>query len=352
MPDENIDGFLGYLANETTARGRTSKETVKCYKLIIKQFLNHINKKPELINKNDIESWKDYCKKYKDSSLVNKYSAVKKYIRYLIDNEILDERMESAIKKLKTPIRDLQETVDKETLTEEHVESIFNVAEPMEKAMFMTFYYGFPRRNEVCNLNLNDIDYENKTMTIVNGKGGKTRTVNLTQRCIDAIKDYVDYYRETPRKGHEHALFLHDGRRLSRTMIHTIHKIYEQKANLPIHLHPHLWRHTGISHYAKKEKDVKILMKQTRHARTDVLMKYIDKSKEEYRNSYDSAFGNKEPEKPEPKTPQPQKKPDVSYAQTPQTKKEELLVLYDRGILTFDEFLKRLESNQDKTMYQ
>jgi len=343
MLDENhVKTFGDYLAKQTTRRGRISGETIKCYTCIVKQFLKHINKQPQNIDKNDIESWKEFCKKFKDSSLVNKYSAVKKYIRYLIETGVLPEAMESALKKLQTPIRDLEETVDKEILSEEQVEAIFAVAEPREKAMFMTFYYGFPRRNEVCNLNLEDINYEARTMTIVNGKGGKTRTVNLTQRCISAIQEYVDHHRETPRKGHEQALFLHDGRRLGRTMMYTIHKIYEKKADLPINLHPHLWRHTGISHYAQKEKDVKIIMKQTRHSRPDVLMKYIDKRKEEYRNSYDNVFEKQTPEKkPEP---QPLKKPDISYAQSDDT---------DIQIKELElQILKLKQSQHKNTMYQ
>ncbi|UCF13806.1 MAG: site-specific integrase [Thermoplasmatales archaeon] len=95
------------------------------------------------------------------------------------------------------------------------------------------------------------------------------------------------------REGHEKALFLYDGRRISRTKLHEFHKIYRHIAGLPgnVQFYPHIWRHTGITHYAQTEKDPKTLQSQTRHRDINVLYdRYVKKTDQELRKSYDKAF--------------------------------------------------------------
>lgn len=358
MPDENhVAAFLNYLANNTTARGRTSKETTKTYHLIIKQFLATIGKKAEHITKNDIDKWKEFCSKFKESSLTNKYSAVKKYIKYLIREGILDIKLEKYLDELKIPdVKKQKKNLDKQVLTEEQVEKIFDVSKsnPLHHVIFMVFYYGMLRRKEICGLNLENINYDKKTIDIIDGKGNVDATINLTQRCIDTLKDYTTNHRGQPRPGFENALFLYDGRRISRTKLHEFHKMYEISAGIP-RLHCHLWRHTGITHYAKVEKDIKILAKQTRHSDLEILLDYIHKSETEIRSSYDRAFEKTEPEKTtetEPKKSHPKKPEDSMYAQ-PANSREEIFQLYKDGLISLNEFKDLLspQNNNKNTMY-
>ena len=119
----------------------------------------------------------------------------------------------------------------------------------------------------VVNEMLEDVNFEKNKIDVIDVKGGVSATINLTQRCTDTIKDYVDNHRGEPKKGHEKALFLNDGKRLSKTKLHEIHKEYKYRAGLPndFKFPPHLWRTTGITHYAQSEKDIKLLMAQSRH---------------------------------------------------------------------------------------
>lgn len=358
MPDENhIEAFLSYLANETTARGRTSKETTKTYKLIIKQFIAAIDKKAEHITKSDIDKWKQYCSKFKESSLTNKYSAVKKYIKYLIREDFLDVKLEKYLEELKVPdVKKQKKNLDKQVLTEEQVEKIFEISKsnPLHHAIFMVFYYGMLRRKEICGLNLENVNFEKKTLDIIDGKGNVDATINLTQRCIDTLRNYIDIHRGQPRPGFENALFLYDGRRISRTKLHEFQKMYEVSAGIQ-RLHCHLWRHTGITHYAKVEKDIKILAKQTRHSDLEILLDYIHKSETEIRSSYDRAFEKTEPEqttKPESKKSQVKKPEDSMYAQ-PTNSREEIFQLYKDGLISLDEFKDLLspQNHNKNAMY-
>jgi hypothetical protein len=149
------------------------------------------------------------------------------------------------------------------------------------------------RRGEIQRLNLDDVHYDVRELDIWDAKNGQNDTIKVTTDCIKSIKSYVENHRGQPREGHEKALFLYDGRRISRTKLHEFHKIYRHKVGLPdnIQFYPHIWRHTGITHYAQTEKDPKTLQSQTRHRDINVLYeRYVKKTDQELRISYDRAF--------------------------------------------------------------
>ena len=141
-------------------------------------------------------------------------------------------------------------------------------------------------------------------MDILDAKGGVNATINITQRCLDAIKDYMDNFREKPKTGYENALFLNEGRRISKTKMYNLHMEYKYMARFPpnFKFHPHLWRTTGITHYAKIETNIKTLQRQSRHKDANILMGYVELASDEYKNSYDKAFETSEiKETPKPK---------------------------------------------------
>lgn len=283
--EKELKTFLDYLI-----RKRLRESTIETYKNVVSKFLELIKKNPENITKSDIDKYEGSCVKYQNNSLANRYSAVNKYLHFLIDKEILEEKAKKWI--LKPPKK---KAVIKHPMTTKQVEKLFEVSKrnPRDRAIFMTLYYGMLRRSELIALNIDNVDFKKKTVDVLDAKGGVDATINLTQRCIDAISEYKKNYREKPREGHDGALFLNDGRRLSRTKLHELHKEYKVRAGLPdkFRFYPHLWRTTGITHYAQTEKDPKTLQSQTRHRDINVLYdRYVKKTDQELRKSYDKAF--------------------------------------------------------------
>ena len=305
MYEKELDTFRNYLT-----RKRFRDETVKTYARAVRQFLPYIGKEVKNLTKKDLDKFEGYCKKYDNNSLTAVYSAINKYIQHLREDGILDiTRDELEDMKLKPP---QMESRVKHPMTKEQVERVFEIASinPMHLAIFMTFYYGMLRRSEICSLNLEDIHFEKKKLDILDAKGGRNAQINIHPRCLEALKDYIYNYREEPRKEHEKAVFLYDGRRLSKTKLFQINKTYKYKAGFPddFKFHTHIWRITGITHFAMKEKDIKKLMAQTRHKDTGVLMGYINYTDKEITDAYMEAFDNPTPKKPDI-TPTPEPKP-------------------------------------------
>jgi len=352
MYEEELKAFEGYLT-----RKRLRLETVKTYKRQVRQFLEFLRKDVKNICKNDLDKFEGYCKKYSNNSLTAVYSAINKYIQHLREDGILDiTRNEQEDIKLKCP--QIEHKV-KHPMTKEQVEKVFKLASknPLHKAIFMTFYYGMLRRSEICSLNLEDIHYDKHKLDILDAKGGVDSQINIHPRCLEALRDYIDNYRETPSKGHERAVFLSDGRRLSRTKLFEINKIYKYKAGFPddFKFHTHIWRITGITHFAMKEKDIKKLMAQTRHRDAGVLMGYINYTDKEITDAYMNAFDKPEPKKPEI-TPEPEPKPKVKpreevMIQEPSNNgnlKQQLTEKFIRGEITESGYIMALKNLENK----
>jgi len=326
MQKEKLRAFENYL----TYIQKVRPETRKTYTITVRQFLRLIEKEPDKpITENDLKTWNTFCvDKYSDKSKVPKYSAVKQYINYLIDEKkILDDSWERKTKRiLKSPrstgLRQ-QTNIDKLVLQPKEYQKIFETAKSRNKmhyTLFTTMFSIQARRFEACGLWIEDIDFKAKKVHFrpENAKGGKEAWVSITQECLDIIQDYKDNYRGTPEPGEEKFLFLRDGWRLSKTKMFEIHKEYQTLTE--IELHPHKWRHTGCTEYAKREKDVKKVQTQCRHENPETTMKYINYTSQDLEKSYHEKFPsiNAKPEVPTP----PQKEPQPAPQLTPKEYKE------------------------------
>jgi site-specific recombinase XerD len=140
MFEKELQAFRTYLI-----RKRYREETYKSYIINVNQFLKLINKKSENINQRDLAKYEEFCVKYQNSSLVNKYASVNKYLEFLIDEGILKDKYlcntDSKKWKLKSPkpqpkiVRPLSRNI---------VQKIFEASkkDPLMHTIFKTAYYG------------------------------------------------------------------------------------------------------------------------------------------------------------------------------------------------------------------
>jgi integrase len=355
MLDENhIKAFEDYLRQKQRKRS----ETIKTYLWTIRTFLTVINKQPKSITKDDLDKWTKYCSKYQNNSLTPKYGAVKKYIDFLIDEDILPEEFYGvALRRLKAPKLQFDESnLDSLVLKPQQHELIFETAKKrnfMHYAIFKTAFWCMLRRCEARGLNLSDIkDIKKLQLRADITKGGKPATINISGECLDILREYIDKHRGIPKQGHEEAIFLYEGQRLSNTKLWEIIKEYRVITGFN-DFHFHQWRHTGITEYARVEKDVKKVQTQARHDDPKTTMRYINYASQEYEQSYSNFEKSLTKRQQHPETEIPERKPqppkDVAYSQP----RNELLQLYKDGLLTYAEFKELLSSqnNHKNTMY-
>lgn len=285
----NLKEFETYLKHD-----RKRAETVKTYVNTAKAFLDLISKEPKHINKDDLIKWKGYCQKFGDNSLTPRYGAVKKLIEYFEDANIINEGFYGvALRTLKAPKIQVDENnLDILVLKDDELQNLFEVSKKnnyRDYAIFKTAFWCMLRRIEILGLNYSDVDFKNKKLHLRAEitKGGKPDTINISQVCLDIIKEYWEKYRPKPNAENQDTLFIYEDRRISRNKLWEMVKIYKAMCNLP-EFHFHMMRHSGITAYAKVEKDVKIVQKQARHSDAETTLRYINYTNKEHETAYNN----------------------------------------------------------------
>jgi integrase/recombinase XerC len=139
------------------------------------------------------------------------------------------------------------------------------------------------RREEVCQVNLEDLDLEGKTLKILGkGKGTQKEAVTLSKPTVEALQDWLLARRELKRSK---PLFIaldraSYGHRLTGTGVYKIVSQIAREAGINKPLSPHRIRHSGITAALEATNgDVRKVQKLSRHSDLNTLMIYDDNRK-------------------------------------------------------------------------
>ena len=266
-----------------------SQATREHYIRDIKQFLSYVNKPIADVTQDDLNNYKIHLKKkYSSNAIVPKIAAINKLMK------LLEKKL-----KITAPSKIVP---NKNPLTEKEIKQLFQVSKdnPMDYAILHTLYYGQLRREEVTNLNIDDIDWDRGKIRVNNGKGNTYDTINLHSHALDAIKLYLKY-REKPKNRKEKALFINRYRkRIAKTQIYFTVKRAGSKAGITKRIYPHLFRISSITHMSEHGATMPEIQKQSRHKDLETLQGYIQLSEKHAKDSYLKtipSFINEEPDK-------------------------------------------------------
>ena len=122
-------------------------------------------------------------------SMARKVSALKSFYKYLTTKEHLLEK--NPVKELELP--SLKKSLPKFLTLNQSLEllnSIDSSSFERDYCIITLFVNCGMRLSELVGLNLNDIDFTERTMRLL-GKGNKERIIYINQACIDALRDYL-----------------------------------------------------------------------------------------------------------------------------------------------------------------
>lgn len=337
--------YIREFENYLLANNR-SRETTKSYTRTVSQFMDLIKKQPRDITKEDIERykyWANEIKQYDRNSLIPKYCAIKTFLEFL---EIPDKEIKSY--KLNPPRMEIK---PKKPLTREEIQKIFEISEDnlRDHAIIKTLYFTTIRNRELCNLNIEDLDFQRQKIRNIS-KGRHYDERNIHPDCLKAIGDYLTL-RERAKKGHENALFLNDHReKIGKTFLHLMIKKYASLAGIKKRVYPHLLRASSITHMAEAGATIPEIMAQSKHRSVDTLIKhYICPSEKHNKEVYLKTLSfNKKPErKPDILEPEKPPQPQIEQtAQVPQNKEDKYIQLLRDGLIGKEEFMKLMMSNK------
>ena len=284
MNDRLINDFKNYLELERNYSNNTSLSYVKDVTL----FSNFIKKDLLLVDKKDIEK---YIRSLNKSSktISHVISSLKSFYNYYmrmgnINSNPTDEIDRPKIEK-KIP----------EFLTLEEISSLLNFKvnnefEARNKAILELLYSSGLRISELTSLELSNIDLD-ECLVRVMGKGSKERIVPLGDYAIEALKEYIYFYRPMLNKNNSSYIFLNNrGGILSRQFIFKVIKEECIKKGIRKNVSPHTLRHTFATHLLKNGADLRIIQELLGHENLSTTQIYTHLTNDKLKHDYEDYF--------------------------------------------------------------
>lgn len=149
-----------------------------------------------------------------------------------------------------------------------------------DQAMFELFYSCGLRLAELVSLDhkyVREPGYESvswldmsQAQVVVRGKGQKERLLPVGSKAMDALSVWLGLRNQWPQHATPEAkaaLFLGTrGGRIAPRIVHEQLKRMAYQANLPVHLHPHVLRHSFASHLLQSSQDIRAVQELLGHS--------------------------------------------------------------------------------------
>ena len=261
-----------------------SDKTLYNYKLLFDKFEKHIVKPIRMITPMDIRSFMvELLNTQGAESVCNKLITINDFFEFVKDECAIDKNPCSKIEKPK-----FQKHVSA-PLNQTEQEILRNSCEtPKEKAFFELLISSGIRVGELCAIKMEDINLENRTLFVTNGKGGKSRTVKFSTKAKIDIKNYI------VNKKNKEYLFETDRRPYNKVGVRSMQELMKKIVNrsgLEGRIFCHRLRTTTASNAIKLNVPITSIQKLLGHSNCDTSLKFYAKlSNETMFNDYDKVY--------------------------------------------------------------
>jgi integrase/recombinase XerC len=154
--------------------------------------------------------------------------------------------------------------------------------------MFELLYSSGLRLAELVGLDLDSIDLAERTVRVL-GKGSKTRIVPFGRKALEALQEWLLARPEIGAQG-ERALFVsRRGSRLSMRSVQARLGEWSRRQALPVHVHPHMLRHSFASHLLESSGDLRAVQELLGHSSISTTQVYTHLDFQHLAHVYDSA---------------------------------------------------------------
>lgn len=269
--ERDLNVFENFLIEENINFNKTDKKTL-------------LNYKAYLVSR-DRKTAKDHAsiKKLSSYSMNRMLSALRSYLKYLLDMDYKSPISPSEIKFVKTErkhprVSEFNEIIKLiESPTEFEKNKIIGLR---NRAIFETLFSTGMRISELINLRKTQID--NTGRVFITGKGKKERFVYLTQRAQNHIKNYLE------KRGNEDSVYLflpYRGRnvkqkdkKISANYLEEKMKRYRELLGLNVPISPHSIRHAFATYLAENGANPAAIQILLGHESLDTTTRYVHAS--------------------------------------------------------------------------
>jgi len=253
--------------------------TVRAYGDDLRQFLTWVEgirvdfDNPKRMGRVDVEGFMSFLagQRLSGMSRARKLAAIRKFFTFLEVNRVI------ATNPALTVIGARREEKEPNILYKEQYKALLYEAaeDTRDYAIIMTFLQTGIRLSELTHLKVEDVDFENRLLTVRQGKGKKDRQIPLVDDEVKALRNYIRY-RATELILDDDILFLaKNGTSLNVSSVKAIVAKYVKKAGIRKRVSVHTLRHTFGAHKADKHMSLATLQALMGHKKKETTLKYI-----------------------------------------------------------------------------
>lgn len=275
-----------------------SPRTLESYEQVIKHFGYYIWLRRNTDVTKLVFYWKDFEKARLDTSvevtpvLVNDYlsfvssmqtykpktfhriiSTLSSFYRFLYSQEVVTANPLTGIDRPRIKQQEVKYLKHNQVLR-----LIDSIEDIRDKLIVRTIYATGVRVSELCNINIEDIDFDEHTIRI-RGKGDKIRTVFIDEDTLGELMKFIGDRMDGP-------LFVgQQGKHISSRAIQHIFKHYA-----PQGITPHKIRHSYASELYKRSKNLRVVQENLGHTSIKTTEIYLHTDIDERRQVYQQYF--------------------------------------------------------------
>jgi site-specific recombinase XerD len=256
-----------------------SPRTVRAYQDDLAQFTEWLETirvdwdNPKRLGRTDIEAFLHHLsgRNLTGVSRARKLAAIRKFFAFLKENGVLQTNPAATVKGARC------EEKEPAILYKEQYKALLYEAsdDPRDYAIIMTFLQTGIRLSELASLQLENVDFENRLLTVRQGKGRKDRQIPLVDEEVKALRNYLRH-RATELILDDDTLFLaKNDTSLNVSSVKAIVAKYVKKAGIRKKVSVHTLRHTFGAHKADKHMSIATLQELMGHKKKEATLKYI-----------------------------------------------------------------------------
>ena len=171
------------------------KTVIKNYPKYVQNLLNYNKVSAEKTTENQIKEYYQYLKEkpksngkgiISQSHVHSNLLAIRLFFEYL--QRIGKIKRNPYTLKVKSPTKN-----QRNILTQNEIQILYKTAQNLEETILLHLCYGCGlRRSEAQDLNIKDVNFEQKLLFVRKGKGKKRRVIPITEKITNDLQDYYN----------------------------------------------------------------------------------------------------------------------------------------------------------------
>lgn len=289
-----LEAYIEQFETHMRYRG-FSERTIDAYTRHCREFTTFLSeyyprvRRWNEVSKDIVRDYQDYLTHQRtrndrtpaNTSIRLKLVAVKRLFRYLLSRDLVLKDPSTVIVQPKE-----EQRLTRNILSETEVLELLRSVKPRDpvsirnRSILELFYACGIRTSELCNLKVPDVDISALTVTIVSGKGGKSRIVPIGQYAAHYVALYLDRARKYMLKGASSDpgnLFLSSrGNPFNRSTINrTVIASASRSTTIGKHISCYTFRHSVATHLLANSVDIAHIAQLLGHASLETTKRYL-----------------------------------------------------------------------------